>query len=452
MATFRVNFIKAALEKIVPPSVAVAKKGVGGVYDTYYDTKEKGLVLLVSNGGGKTYYLYTKIGGRPERVKLGPYTDLSIEAARKKAAAHRGSIVEGKNPQQIKRAFRQEATLKELFQEYMERYSKKQKKSWKYDEREIPKFLSHWFNRKISTITTQEIQKLHERIRDESGLYQANRLLERLRAMYNKAIEWKWEGVNPAIGIKKFGEKSRDRFLQPHELPYFFAALEAEQNSAAKDYILLSLFTGARKANVLSMRWDEISFEQARWRIPETKNGEPVNIPLSSQALTIIENRRNTMRSGWVFPSEASAKGHLQDPKKAWLRLTKRAEIYHIIDLLTANTQDDEKTIAQIRHEIEENLSQSLAIYRAKAAKQKIDVSRLGLSDIRIHDLRRSMGSWQAVTGATGFIIGKSLGHKSQQATAIYARLNLDPVRESVQKATDAIITASMIKNMNSKS
>lgn len=59
--------------------------------------------------------------------------------------------------------------------------------------------------------------------------------------------------------------------------------------------------------------------------------------------------------------------------------------------------------------------------------------------DIRIHDLRRTLGSWQAATGATTAIIGKSLGHKSQQASAIYERLNIDPVRASVQRATDAM-------------
>lgn len=62
-----------------------------------------------------------------------------------------------------------------------------------------------------------------------------------------------------------------------------------------------------------------------------------------------------------------------------------------------------------------------------------------GIENLRIHDLRRTLGSYQAATGANGYIIGKSLGHRSQQSTAIYARLNLDPVRESVNKATEAM-------------
>src|SRR4029453_1774106 len=68
------------------------------------------------------------------------------------------------------------------------------------------------------------------------------------------------------------------------------------------------------------------------------------------------------------------------------------------------------------------------------------------LDDIRIHDLRRTMGSWQARTGASLAIIGKSLGHKSQQATAVYARLDLDPVRQAMETATSAMLKAGGIK------
>ena len=454
MPTYRINFTKAYLEKIEPPALPIEKKGKGGVYDVYYDLREKGLVLLVSNGGAKTYYLYSKINGRPERIKLGAFTDLSIEAARKQASQNRGSIAKGENPQEAKRSFRQEATLKELFEEYLERYSKKEKRSWKYDEREINKFLSHWFNRKISSISTNEVQKLHERIREENGLYQANRLLERIRAMYNKAIQWGWKGENPAVSIRKFKEKSRDRFLQPNELPYFFAALNAETNEAAKDYIMLSLLTGARKSNMLAMKWEQINFEQSQWRIPETKNGEPVTIALSSQAMEIINKRnkaakRSQASDTWVFPSETSKSGHLQDPKKAWYRLLKRAETYQLVDLIAEKESWKENRILKARAEIEKNIDSFLESYKKTAYVFKIKVSQVVLQDIRIHDLRRSLGSWQAVTGASGYIIGKSLGHKSQQATAIYARLNLDPVRQSIEKATEAMMTAGkMTKNI----
>jgi integrase len=151
---------------------------------------------------------------------------------------------------------------------------------------------------------------------------------------------------------------------------------------------MMSLLAGARKSNTLAMRWDEISFHGATWRIALTKNDDPQIVHLSPQAMEILKERKLHSLSPWVFPG-GGASGHLADPKKAWMRILKEA----------------------------------------------------GIADLRIHDLRRTLGSWQAATGANSYIIGKSLGHRSQQSTAVYARLNLDPVRDSVNKATDAMLS-----------
>ena len=379
MASYHLNFTKAALLK--------APDALKGKKDYYYDDKEKGLMMAVTPAGTKTFYLYKRIDGKPERLLLGRFPDISIENARKAAQAAKGEIAIGQNPQKAKRAIRSEMTFLALFSEYMEKYSKVHKKSWAYDEREVNKFLSRWFKRKISAIEKPEVERLHAKIGKENGIYQANRLLERIRSIFNKAIDWGWEGQNPAFGIKKFKEKSRDRFLQPDELPRFFEALANEPNEVARDFFMISLLTGARKANTLAMRWQDINFTTETWRIEETKNAEPQTVHLPKQAVEILTERKWHSESPWVFPGKG-ASGHFADPKKAWTRILKEA----------------------------------------------------GIENLRIHDLRRTLGSYQAATGANGYIIGKSLGHKSQQSTAIYARLNLDPVRESVNKATDAIL------------
>ena len=72
--------------------------------------------------------------------------------------------------------------------------------------------------------------------------------------------------------------------------------------------------------------------------------------------------------------------------------------------------------------------------------------------NLRIHDLRRSLGSWQAATGANLSVIGKTLAHKNVSTTAIYARLNIDPIRESMNKATDAILNAAGVGDIKTKS
>lgn len=376
----KINFTKAYLENL--PNAEKGKRYM------VYDTNIPQLAIRVTDNGTKSFLIQKRVKSSPVKITLGRFPEMTIAQARSKAMEVLHGLVVGQNPNEEKNKLRREITLKELFHEFMERYSKKQKKSWLYDEREIPRFLSKWFNRKISDVTKLQVQKLHEQIGAESGIYQANRVLERLKSMYNRAIEWGWDGQNPCNGVKKFKEIKRDRFLQPQEFPAFFQSLEEETNIEAKNYIWLSLLTGARKTNVLAMRWEEIDFNRKLWHIPETKNGESLNVPLVDEALNRLLELRNTSDSDWVFPSPASKTGHLQDPKKAWKRV----------------------------------------------------LDRSGIKDLRLHDIRRTLGSYQAITGASLNIIGKSLGHKTVAATQIYARLNDDPVRDSMQTAVTKML------------
>lgn len=353
-----------------------------------YDTRVRGLELMVTEQGTKSFKVYRKLNDKPVRVTLGKYPDMTIEQARNEAQKVITEMLKGKNPNDEKKKLRAETTLGELFKMYMERYSREHKKTWKYDERDVPRFLGRWFQRKLSGITKQEIQALHEKVGKENGLYQANRLLARIHIIYNKAIEWGWEGINPAHGIKKFKEKSRDRFLHPDELPRFFESLDMEQNDTIRDYVYVSLFTGARRSNVLAMRWEEIHLERREWLIPETKNGESLRIHLVDLVLELLKTRLQKYgRREWVFEGPGET-GHLMEPKAGWKRILDRASI----------------------------------------------------KDLRLHDLRRTLGSWQAATGANSYMIGRTLGHKTSQSTAVYARLNIDPVRDSVEKATEAML------------
>jgi len=443
MAYEPLNFTIKAIESLVAP--------LAGQRLYYKDTKISNLVLMITDKGVKSFQVYRKINGRPVRVTLGRFPDLSVENARNKAMEANAQISQGKNPNDAKRILRQEITMSELFQQYMTRHVKIRCKSWRNIQARYDGYLSPWSARKLSVLKRMDVEQLIARTAEQSGIHAANSLITLINAMFNKATEWGWDGINPASGVKKFQEKSRDRFLQPHEMPFFFEALDMEPNITARDYILLSLLTGARKSNMLSMRWNEINMEQverAQWRIPETKNGEPLIIPLSPQAVNILKERRKVATGAWVFPSVASATGHLHDPIKAWRRVLRRAEIYQFIDLLADAEKWSEWRINKAKLDTEIDPATFLQAYRNLAAELELDTSAIGLPDIRIHDLRRSLGSWQAVTGASSYVIGKSLGHKSQQATAIYARLNLDPVRASVERATEAMMLAGKRKNV----
>ena len=366
----RVNFTGQKLDKLPTPPK--------GERYSYADKKINGLIIRVTHNGHKSFQIYKKWQGRPIRVTLGKYPDLSIENARKEAYKVMGQFTVGKNPNTEKQKIRQDLTLKQAFEEYLDKHAKKHKKTWDYDDKQFKRYLTNLQNKRLSTITRQEVERLHKKIGEENGIYSANRLLSLLKTMFNKAIQWGWEGSNPAQGVKKYKEKSRDRFLQSAELPKFFKALNQETSITIKDYIFILLLTGARRGNVLSMSWDEIDFKRAIWRIPETKNGEPLDIPLVDEAINILKRRKRDANSEWVFPSVTSQSGHLEESKRVWQRVLENS----------------------------------------------------GIKDLRIHDIRRTLGSYQAITGASSLIIGKTLGHKSQQATQVYSRLNSDPIEK----------------------
>lgn len=268
----------------------------------------------------------------------------------------------------------------------------------------------------------------------------ANIAVRLMRALFNKAIEWElWNKQNPAKGIKLFPEDSRERFLQPDELPRFFQAVADEPNETIRDYIVMSLLTGARRANVLAMRWDQVNLERGEWRIPTTKSGKPHTVPLLAEAVEILKHRQQTTKNGYVFAGPG-AKGQLIEPKKGWRRILERAELYQLTDWIAAEegwTQqqvDAAKTAVDYRKALKEARAAVKALGKDPAAAR--------IKDLRIHDLRRTLGSWQAATGASLPMIGRTLAHKNVSTTAIYARLNLDPVRASMQKAMTAILAA----------
>ncbi|HVV69575.1 MAG TPA: tyrosine-type recombinase/integrase [Gammaproteobacteria bacterium] len=382
----KINFTKAVLDSLALPAI--------GKRSYYYDTKMRGLGISITSTGTKSFIIYRWVNSKPERVTLGRYPDLSIEQARRKAIEINAAIAKGENPNDKRRADRAEISLEALFVEYLDRYAKLHKSSWQVDQMQFQRYLVPWKKRKLSSISKSDIQRLHQDIGRENGHYAANRLLALLSVMFNKAIEFGlWDKINPALGIKKFREQTRDRFLQADELPRFFSALAEEPNDTIRDYFILSLLTGARRTNLLTMKWEQVDLTRGEWYIPHTKNKTPQIVTLTPEAIVILQQRQASATNEYVFPTDSRA-GHLVEPKRGWERILEKA----------------------------------------------------GISNLRIHDLRRTLGSWQARTGASLAIIGKSLNHKSPQATAVYARLDLDPVRASVNKATKAIFQAAGIK------
>lgn len=363
-------------------------------WDTYRDEQSKYLRLRVSYKGLRTFYYVRKIDGKMRWIKLGNFPEMTIFLARQKSMEHSGEVAKGNNPAAEKKERRNILTFGELFRLFLELHSKPHKKSSWFDEMCFRCYLSQWDRKPLSEITPTMLTKWHTKLGETNGKAQANRTLQLVRAIFNFGIRHQYiEGINPCLGVTLFKEKSRDRFLSPEEMKRFFEALKSEPNDHMHDFFALCLFTGARRGNVQAMRWKDVNLDEALWIIPdeESKSGEPMKVILVPVAVGILKERKKcNTGSEYVFPNHRSDSKtpHLVEPKKSWKRLCERA----------------------------------------------------GLNNLRIHDLRRTLGSWQAALGSGLPIIGDSLGHKDYSTTAIYARLNLDPIRASVNAAVDEML------------
>jgi integrase len=208
--------------------------------------------------------------------------------------------------------------------------------------------------------------------------------------MFNLARDWGlYAGENPATRIQMFKEESRDRFVQPEELPRLLQAIAEEADPAVRAVLLTALLTGARRTEVLTMRWNDVSLTRAEWRIPHTKAGRPHLLPVPHALVSTLRSLPRVEGNPYVFVGQNGV-GHLHDMKRAWDRIRVEA----------------------------------------------------GIRDVRFHDLRRTVGSWLAGSGESLHLIGKVLNHRDVSTTAIYARLNLDPVRQALERHAAKMLEA----------
>ena len=350
-----------------------------------YDDTVPSLAVCLSSTGNRTFYCIRKIRGRPERIRLGTVAELGVERARNLAREIVGSCATGANPAEERRVRRRTPTLDDAFAYWLESHAKLHRKDWATCEkryaRQIAPALGH---RRLSDIKPTDVAAWHGKYGVERGKIEANRLAELVRAVVNKASGIGYTGANPFDGFKRFRETPRDRFIADDEMPRFRAAL-ADAPQDVQDAIWLLLLTASRKSALLAMRWQDVDLDAGVWVIPAhtIKGGRTIAIPLVAQAVAILRRRHAATTSEWVFPSATAKRGYVFNIHTAWCKVLAEA----------------------------------------------------GIVGLTLHDLRRSCASAMVQSGASFPTVARLLGHRSQAATLIYARLDLATVRAATEKA-----------------
>ncbi len=351
------------------------------------DTELPGFALRVTKGR-KSFILEKRIRGRMRRLTIGPYGPLTVDQARRLATIHVAAIAQGKDPAQVRQDQLHEPTFGDLTEQYLARHAPR-KRSARDDQGMLQTHLAVFRTRKLTDVSRNDVARLHAKV-GEAAPYRANRLVALLRKMFNLARDWGlYAGENPSTRIQLFTEESRDRFIQPDELPQLFQAIAEEPNVFIRSFFLTALLTGARRGEVLTMRWDDVNLARAEWRIPHTKAGRSHLLPLPQALVLMLRSLPKVEGVPYVFLGQ-NGTGHLQNMKRAWNRIRRKA----------------------------------------------------GIEDVRFHDLRRTVGSWVAGSGESLQLIGKVLNHRDVTTTAVYARLNLDPVRQALERNARKMLEA----------
>jgi len=370
------NLTVRFVESIKPPKSDRAE---------YWDASTPGFGVRISAAGRKTWVLMYRHGNRLRRLTLGTHPALPLGDARDRARDALRAAAKGKDPAGEKAADRRAETFGEMADDYLDRYAKKRKRSWRKDELALERdLLPRFRSRKAKDITRRDVNALLDSIVDRGAPVQANRTFEILRRIFNWGISREIVEVNPCHMIKPPGEeKAREKVLSEDELRAFWKALEPEHARIAAMF-RLRLLTAQRGGEVSTMRKADLDLTGGWWTIPGefSKNGLAHRVPLSPLAMEIVKEALAAADgSEWVFPSPTSD-GPVRSIWKAVKRVRDRCKV-----------------------------------------------------DFRPHDLRRTAASLMTGMGISRLTVSKILNHVESDVTAIYDRHSYDAEKRQALEA-----------------
>jgi len=381
-------------------SLATLKVPSGKARLTVSDKACPGLSIELRNPGGASWrirYSYEKI---QHCLSIGKVNQLSLDEARQIGYAVKKLLAKNEDPAQVLSQSR--ANSCPTFLQFIEKnylpHIRSYKRCVSADETLLDNHLIPTFGHlKMNQITRyQVVEFLQSKVSAGYKPGYCNRFLVLLSFCFNLALKWEVPGVkqNPVKGVDLLKNLNKtERFLQASEIQNLLNALKDSPNPLIKYFVPLALLTGARKRELLDMRWSDIDFVSKVWRIPMTKSGRPLNVPLTPQAFHLLL--------------------HLQEELPSLLKNIPTGEIEWVFP----NPKTNQPFVS---------------IFNAwNTARNKAD-----LAGLRIHDLRHSFASALVNHGVPIYDVQKLLGHQSIKTTERYSHLSPERLRQSAAAAS----------------
>lgn len=358
-----------------------------------WDGELPGFGLRVYSTGRRSFvFRYTTRDRRSARrtMVLGDYGTLTVSQARKQAEKVRARVLDGKDPLGDRQRDQKDMTLRAFVEKRF--LPRSQRRRLAEDERRLRKHaLPALGAKRLSAITRPMVADLHARITEQGAPVEANRVVQLLRTVFERAKEWgnlPEQAPNPAKarrrgpGIKLNPERSRTRWLRLEEVENLMEAVDEDDDVFFRTFVRLALLTGCRKNELLGARWADVNLDSGKLRLRTTKSGQEQERELSPAAVGLLRTMPREAGTEWLFPGDGGQ--HRRDFKRQW-------------------------------------------------GRARVDA---GLPEVTIHDLRRTLGSHLAQSGVPLEVVGSVLGHARNQAvTRVYARLSEQNEAEAMAAA-----------------
>ncbi|HLK26500.1 MAG TPA: site-specific integrase [Caulobacteraceae bacterium] len=380
-----------------------------------WDRDAPGFCLRIHPSGAKAFCVKYISRGEARWYTIGvPGRPWSADDARGLARDVRMAVACGRDPAVEKQTAKRELTVADLIDRYLSEGPltkiDKRASSWASDESSLRRHLKVLLgDRPLSRLTRTDVATAAKGVlegetattvktrargaaRVRGGLGAARRTLQTTAAMFAWAIEQELMTHNPAKGVRLPRAAARGRFLSQTEADHLLAVLAGMERARKvhrrfASVIRLLLFTGARKSEILALRWSEVNWADRQIVLApdRSKTGGKVGerrIPLSDAALGVLRSLPQT--ADYVFPGGRQSKNHTTGLQKVW-------------------------------HDV-----------RAAA----------GFPNLRVHDLRHSFASLALANNENLYLISRVLGHTTTRMTERYLHANDSDLQALVQRTT----------------
>ena len=372
----------ASVDRIKPPASG---------QEEHFDKGFPGLALRISYGGGKSFVFFYRTGGKLRRLTLGTYPAISLAQARQAWRDARQDVAAGKDPAKVRKREEAGSDFESVVRDWLKRDQAKNKSVGEVQRVVERVLLPAWGHRAVKDITRRDLRDLIDGIADRGSPVMALRVHAYVHRFFRWCVGRDIIEANPATDLPKpASETRRDRVLGDAELI-------AVWNAAGKigwpfgDAVRLLILTGARREEIGQLKWSEIKGDLIALEAARTKNAVPQTIPLSLPAITVLQHVPRIADSKHVFTTNGKTS------VSGWSR-----------------------------------------------AKARLD-ELSGVSDWRIHDLRRTVATGLQKLGVNLQTIEAVLGHASGSRSGVvgvYQRHSFDAEKRAALDAWGAKVEA----------